>query len=160
MLEDKFGTTFCFYCHQRMMTTFFRTAHFAFWYIKFCFTVSSNVGISPNYSGTLIEIVRQSISLYMRKEMLNARKFNPIRPREVSVLDLTYTAIYVNHDATICRLLSSCLYLCFCVCVVFAWAAVGRSSARSPAPRNYPPLGTQRAFTLPNATRHYHSVSP
>ncbi|XP_046835095.1 actin-binding LIM protein 2 isoform X7 [Vespa crabro] len=34
---------------------------------------------------------------------------------------------------------------------------VGRSSARSPAPRNYPPLGTQRAFTLPNATRHYHS---
>ncbi|KYN01897.1 Actin-binding LIM protein 1 [Cyphomyrmex costatus] len=35
---------------------------------------------------------------------------------------------------------------------------VGRSSARSPAPRNYPPLGTQRAFTLPNATRHYHSV--
>nr|KAF7401924.1 hypothetical protein H0235_015260 [Vespula pensylvanica] len=37
---------------------------------------------------------------------------------------------------------------------------VGRSSARSPAPRNYPPLGTQRAFTLPNATRHYHSVSP
>ncbi|XP_015597126.1 actin-binding LIM protein 2 isoform X5 [Cephus cinctus] len=33
----------------------------------------------------------------------------------------------------------------------------GRSSARSPAPRNYPPLGTQRAFTLPNATRHYHS---
>ncbi|KOX70759.1 Actin-binding LIM protein 1 [Melipona quadrifasciata] len=35
---------------------------------------------------------------------------------------------------------------------------VGRSSARSPAPRNYPPLGTQRAFTLPNAARHYHSV--
>ncbi|XP_033328943.1 actin binding LIM protein Uncoordinated 115a isoform X12 [Megalopta genalis] len=34
---------------------------------------------------------------------------------------------------------------------------VGRSSARSPAPRNYPPLGTQRAFTLPNAARHYHS---
>ncbi|XP_012524059.1 actin-binding LIM protein 2 isoform X5 [Monomorium pharaonis] len=34
---------------------------------------------------------------------------------------------------------------------------VGRSSARSPAPRNYPPLGTQRACTLPNATRHYHS---
>ncbi|XP_020293146.1 actin-binding LIM protein 2 isoform X3 [Pseudomyrmex gracilis] len=34
---------------------------------------------------------------------------------------------------------------------------VGRSSARSPAPRNYPPLGTQRAFTLPNASRHYHS---
>lgn len=43
---------------------------------------------------------------------------------------------------------------------MFAWAAVGRSSARSPAPRNYPPLGTQRAFTLPNAARHYHSVSP
>ncbi|XP_076669240.1 actin binding LIM protein Uncoordinated 115a isoform X5 [Andrena cerasifolii] len=34
---------------------------------------------------------------------------------------------------------------------------VGRSSARSPAPRNYPPVGTQRAFTLPNAARHYHS---
>ncbi|XP_054005495.1 actin-binding LIM protein 1 isoform X5 [Hylaeus anthracinus] len=34
---------------------------------------------------------------------------------------------------------------------------VGRSSARSPAPRNYPPLGTQRAFTLPNAARHYNS---
>ncbi|KAL0120816.1 hypothetical protein PUN28_008475 [Cardiocondyla obscurior] len=34
---------------------------------------------------------------------------------------------------------------------------VGRSSTRSPAPRNYPPLGTQRASTLPTATRHYHS---
>ncbi|XP_074108092.1 actin binding LIM protein Uncoordinated 115a isoform X8 [Cotesia typhae] len=34
---------------------------------------------------------------------------------------------------------------------------VGRSSARSPAPRNYPPLGNQRAFTLPNAARHYQS---
>ncbi|XP_012287609.1 actin-binding LIM protein 2 isoform X3 [Orussus abietinus] len=34
----------------------------------------------------------------------------------------------------------------------------GRSSARSPAPRNYPPLGTQRAFTLPTASRHYQSV--
>lgn len=56
--------------------------------------------------------------------------------------------------------ISSCLYLCFCVCVVFARATVGRSSARSPAPRNYPPPGTQRAFTLPNAARHYHSVSP
>ncbi|XP_033207930.1 actin-binding LIM protein 2 isoform X9 [Belonocnema kinseyi] len=33
----------------------------------------------------------------------------------------------------------------------------GRSSARSPAPRNYPPLGSQRAFTLPNAARHYNS---
>ncbi|XP_066600515.1 actin-binding LIM protein 2 isoform X3 [Prorops nasuta] len=32
---------------------------------------------------------------------------------------------------------------------------VGRSSTRSPAPRNYPPFGSQRAFTLPNATRHY-----
>ncbi|XP_034952165.1 actin-binding LIM protein 2 isoform X3 [Chelonus insularis] len=32
---------------------------------------------------------------------------------------------------------------------------VGRSSARSPAPRNYPPLGNQRASTLPNAARHY-----
>ncbi|XP_044594476.1 actin-binding LIM protein 2 isoform X6 [Cotesia glomerata] len=34
---------------------------------------------------------------------------------------------------------------------------VGRSSARSPAPRNYPPFGNQRAFTLPNAARHYQS---
>ncbi|XP_046614687.1 actin-binding LIM protein 2 isoform X3 [Neodiprion virginianus] len=33
----------------------------------------------------------------------------------------------------------------------------GRSSVRSPAPRNYPPLGTQRASTLPSASRHYHS---
>ncbi|XP_011312350.1 actin-binding LIM protein 2 isoform X4 [Fopius arisanus] len=33
----------------------------------------------------------------------------------------------------------------------------GRSSTRSPAPRNYPPIGNQRAFTLPNAARHYQS---
>ncbi|KAK0165194.1 hypothetical protein PV328_003734 [Microctonus aethiopoides] len=32
---------------------------------------------------------------------------------------------------------------------------VGRSSTRSPAPRNYPPTGNQRASTLPNAARHY-----
>lgn len=41
----------------------------------------------------------------------------------------------------------------------FAWPTAGRSSTRSPAPRNYPPVGNQRAFTLPNASRHYNSVS-
>ncbi|XP_023248652.1 actin-binding LIM protein 1 [Copidosoma floridanum] len=35
--------------------------------------------------------------------------------------------------------------------------AGGRSATRSPAPRNYPPLGSQRAFTLPNSSRHYYS---
>ncbi|XP_051157815.1 actin-binding LIM protein 1 isoform X1 [Leptopilina boulardi] len=33
----------------------------------------------------------------------------------------------------------------------------GRSSTRSPAPRNYPTIGSHRAFTLPNATRDYNS---
>ncbi|XP_008207259.1 actin-binding LIM protein 1 isoform X5 [Nasonia vitripennis] len=38
-----------------------------------------------------------------------------------------------------------------------SYNAGGRSSTRSPAPRNYPPLGSQRAFTLPNSIRHYYS---
>ncbi|KAJ8686237.1 hypothetical protein QAD02_022031 [Eretmocerus hayati] len=36
-----------------------------------------------------------------------------------------------------------------------SYNAGGRSSTRSPAPRNYPPLGSQRAFTLPNSSRNY-----
>lgn len=46
-----------------------------------------------------------------------------------------------------------------CICVVIAWASAGRSSTRSPGPRNYPTIGSHRAFTLPNATRDYNSVS-